>query len=154
MRSLSMTKLNSYAHTQGQTILITLKNERGAPPVPMISREKHNMYNSASKIKRIPMILNILKKYQKFIFLGAIVDGQVMTQLDLELYTTLDNSVYNQFIYVINYNKLIINDHKLITEFLFPIHHSILILTAMLSGPVLVRAAKHASRMGNLEAIR
>lgn len=154
MRSLSMPKLNSYAQTQGKTILIALKNERGAPPVPMISREKYkkyNMYNSnsAALIKRIPMILNILKKYKKLIFLGAIVDGQVMTKLDLELYTTLDNSVYNKLIDVINYHKFIIDDHQLITELLCPIHHSIWILTAMLSGPVLVRAAKHAYRIGN-----
>ncbi len=160
MRSLSMPKLKSYA--QGQTILITLENERGRLHLgpersegtwqPMISRKvARNEYNNSHSVlrnKRIPMILNILKKYKKFIFLGAIVDGQVMTQLDLELYTTLDHSVYNKFLGVINYNKFIIDDHKLITKFLFPIHHSIAILTAMLSGPVLVRAAKHAYRMG------
>jgi len=91
------------------------------------------------------MILNILKKYKKVIFLGAIVDGQVMTPLDIELYATLDHSVYHQFLNVINYNRFIIYEgDKVAKQLLFPIHHSIATLTAMLSGPLLVRAAKNS----------
>ena len=89
------------------------------------------------------MILNILKKYKKVIFLGAIVDGQVMTPLDIELYATLDHSVYHQFLNVINYNQLIEGD-KVAKQLLFPIHHSIATLTAMLSGPLLARAANNS----------
>lgn len=146
MRNLSISKLKT--HTKGPTILITLQNERGAQPVQINSREKRSMYkysDSASMSRRIPMILNILKKYKKVIFLGAIVDGQVMTPLDIELYVTLDHSVYHQFLNVINYNQLIIYEgDKVAKELLFPIHHSIATLTAMLSGPLLVRAANNS----------
>ena len=116
---------------------------RAARRAPASTPANTNYSNSVSVLKLIPIILTILKKYNSFIFLGAFVEGQVMNKLDLELYTTLDTSVYSQFIYVINSaasDKFIIDDPKLITELLFSINKSLASLIAMLSGLVLVRA--------------
>lgn len=55
--------------------------------------------------QRVPTIIR--QKYKNFVFIGAILRGQIMNSLDFKLYTTLDHSSYNQFINTINYNPLI-----------------------------------------------